>query len=111
MEINPNQAIEFIIANSKNFAIAKSNRVFLEEYRKTKKAELMKVAEIDGHKSAALQEREAYANPYYKSHLEALQEAVAEEERLRWLLIAAQARIECWKASTFANAKIDKLVL
>lgn len=57
----------------------------------------MRNAEVRGHKTAALQEREAYADPEYIETLEALQLATAEEERLRWLMTAAEAKIEAWR--------------
>ena len=40
----PYKAIEFILENAPKFAQAKAQRVYLEEFRKTKKALLMKDA-------------------------------------------------------------------
>jgi hypothetical protein len=96
-EINIFRALDFIRDNARPYAKAKSERVYLENFRKSKKALLMRAAEIAGHKSAALQEREAYANTEYVEVLKALQLAVEEEERLRWLMVAAEARIEVWR--------------
>ena len=65
-------------------------------------------AELRDHKTAVMQEREAYASPKYKEHLKALQQAVETREELRWMLIAAQARIEVWRsqeASSRAEGK------
>ena len=58
----------------------------------------MKDAMVDGHNAVNAQEREAYANPKYIDHLKALQAAVEAEEKLRWMLIAAEARIEVWRS-------------
>jgi len=94
--IDPNEAVDFMIANSAKYAEAEANKVFMEELRKTIKAEEMKNAEANGngeYKTAVMQEREAYASPRYKEHLQALRQAVQERERLRWLLIACQERI------------------
>jgi hypothetical protein len=96
-EINIFRALDFIRDNARPYAKAKSERVYLENFRKSKKALLMREAEIAGHKSAALQEREAYADAEYVEVLRALQLAVEEEERLRWLMVAAEARIEVWR--------------
>jgi hypothetical protein len=91
-------ALDWIRDNAPKYAKAKAERVYLEEYRKTKKAMLMQKAEQSGHKAAVTQEREAYADADYRQHLLALQAAVEEEERLRWLMVAAQARIEAWRS-------------
>jgi len=97
-EINIFRALDFIRDNAPAYAKAKSERIYLEEFRKTKKAILMQDAERSGHKSAVAQEREAYADQSYNEHLLALMAAVEEEERLRWLMVAAQARIEAWRS-------------
>lgn len=107
-EINIFRSLDFIRDNAPAYAKAKSERVFLEEFRKSKKALLMRDAEIAGHKSAAAQEREAYANPEYLTVLEGLKAAVEQEEALRWLIVGAQAKIEAWRtieANRRAEAK------
>ena len=100
-----------MIEQSKPYAVAKSNRVMMEEMRKTIKAECMISAERMGHKTAVMQEREAYADPAYKNHLEALQEAVHEEERLKWLMVAAQERIAVWRSKNASNRMIEKMTV
>lgn len=92
------KCLEFIKTNAKAYAQAKANRIYVENFRKSKKALLMRDAEVAGHKTAALQEREAYAHPDYILVLEALKDAVGEEERLRWLMVAAEASIESWRS-------------
>lgn len=96
-EISVFKCLDFLRDQAKPFAQAKANRIYMEEARKSMKAVLMKKAEEAGHKSAVLQEREAYASEDYLKHLEALRIAVEEEERLRWLMIAAQARVTAWQ--------------
>lgn len=96
-EINIFRSLDFLRDNAPAYAKAKSERVYLEEFRKTKKAMLMRQAEVAGHKSSATQEREAYADPEYMQLLEGLRAAVEEEERYRWLMVAAQAKIEAWR--------------
>ena len=92
-----------MIAKSKAYAQAEANKVYMEELRKTIKAEQMIEAENLGHKTAVMQEREAYASTKYKEHLRALQQAVEVREELRWMLIAAQARIEVWRTQEASN--------
>lgn len=96
-EINIFLALDFIRDNAPTYAKAKADRVYLEQFRKTRKALGMRVAELAGHKSAAVQEREAYADEEYMQLLHGLREAVEVEERLRWLITAAQAKIEVWR--------------
>jgi hypothetical protein len=107
-EINIFRSLDFIRDNAPAYAKAKSERIYLEEFRKSKKALLMRDAEIAGHKSAVAQEREAYANPEYLAVLEGLKAAVEQEESLRWLIVGAQAKIEAWRtieANRRAEAK------
>lgn len=96
-EIKIFRALNFIRDNAPAYAKAKAERVYLENFRKSKKALLMRQAETGGQKTAALQERDAYANDEYMEILKALQTATEEEERLRWLMTAAEARIEVWR--------------
>jgi hypothetical protein len=55
-------------------------------------------------------EAEAYAHPDYVTLIEGLKEAVAKEEKLKWQLIAAQARIEIWRTTEASNRTIDRAV-
>jgi hypothetical protein len=96
-EINIFKCLDFIRDQAPAYAKAKAERVYLEEFRKSKKAILMRSAEEAGHKSAAAQEREAYAAQDYHELLLALSAAVEAEETLRWRIVAAQARIETWR--------------
>jgi hypothetical protein len=108
-EIRIFAALDFIRDQAPAYAKAKAERVYLEEFRKSKKALLMCDAEKAGHKSAASQEREAYADSEYVALLEGLKEAVEAEETLRWRIVAAQARIETWRtleANKRAEAKV-----
>ncbi|WP_229520065.1 hypothetical protein [Massilia oculi] len=107
-EINIFRSLDFIRDNAPAYAKAKSERVYLEEFRKSKKALLMRDAEIAGHKSAVSQEREAYADPAYMQLLDGLRVAVEQEEALKWLIVGAQAKIEVWRtieANRRAEAK------
>lgn len=98
--IDPNKAVDYIIENASKFAGAKANRVYLEEYRKSKKALLMAESTAE---AANAREQYAYAHPEYIALLGGLREAVEVEEKLRWDLIAAQARIEVWRSQEATN--------
>jgi len=108
---DPNQAIDYIIANSKLYAKARADRIYMEELRKTIKAELCKKALHHGFEAVNAQEREAYSDPNYRAHLLAIKQAVEAEEQLRWMLIAAQARIDVWRSIEASNRVQDKVTM
>ena len=94
-DISPFKALDFIRDNAQAYAQAKANVVYMTEYRKTIKAMLMASS---SEKTESAKETYAYSHNDYKQHLLALQQAVAEAERLRWLMIAAEAKIEVWRS-------------
>ena len=94
----PYKAIEFILENAPKYAVAKAQRIYLEEFRKTKKALLMKDAMAKGIDSAVAQEREAYAHYEYQELLQGLQVAIEKEETLKWKLTAAQMKSDIWRS-------------
>jgi hypothetical protein len=109
-DINIFRALDFLRDQAPAYAKAKAERVYLEEFRKSKKALLMRTAEEDGHKSAVAQEREAYADEEYIQLLQGLRSAVEAEETLRWRIVAAQARIEVWR-SVESTRRIEAKVI
>ena len=104
----PHTAVDFILKNAPAFAKAKSERVYLEEFRKSKKALLMKDALINGIEAANAQEREAYADAEYQELLKGLAEAIEVEETLKWKMEAARMRIEIWKTEEYSNRMTDR---
>lgn len=109
-EINIFKCLDYLRDNAAAYATAKANRVYLEEYRKTLKAQLMIEAEQTGSKASATQERDAYAHQMYKDHLSGLQEAIQIEEDLRWKMVAAQAKIEAWRTMESSRRYEAKVV-
>ena len=57
----------------------------------------MRQADRDGFKTVAAQDREALASDEYLSLLEALQEAVEAEERLRYDMKSIEMQAEVWR--------------
>ncbi len=94
--MNAHAAIDFIIRNSGDYAKAKAQRVYLEEFRKSKKALLMKEAMLK-FEAVNAQEREAYSHPEYQELLNGLAAAIEVEEELKWKLEAARMRVDCWR--------------
>jgi hypothetical protein len=108
-EKNISDAVDFLFTHGAKFAEAKAHRVYLEEFRKSKKAILMKEAISDGRaKSSAAAEMEAYADNAYIELLKALEAATESEEKLRWGLVSAQARIDVWRSMEASNRVMDK---
>ena len=102
----PYAAVDFIIKNAPLYAKAKSERIHLEEFRKSKKALLMKEAMVAGFDSAVSQEREAYAHRDYQALLQGLAVAIEKEETLKWQLTAAQMKTEVWRTES-ANERME----
>lgn len=91
------KAIDFLRDNADQAAKARAERIYMDEFRKSLKALIMK-EHIDATVSA--QEREAYADPRYQTHLEALRQAVYRDEKARFMRVAAEAKIEAWRTSS-----------
>ena len=96
---NPHKAVQFLIDTAPLYSRAKASRMFLDEFRKSRKAQLMAQA---GTEVLGKQETYAYAHPDYIEILEGIRESVELEERYRWLMTAAQARIEVWRTEQYS---------
>jgi len=95
----PTKAIQFLIDTAPLYAKSKADRMFLEEFRKSRKAQLTSQA---GTEVLGKQETYAYAHPEYIEILEGIRQAVEKEEKYRWLMTAAQARIEVWRTEQYS---------
>ena len=104
----PHAAVDFILKNAPAFAKSKAQRVYLEEFRKSKKALLMKDALTKGIEAANAQEREAYSHPEYLELLKGLAEAIEIEEALKWKMEAARMRVDIWKTEEYSNRMMDR---
>lgn len=101
---NMEKVVEFILKTAGPYSKAKSERLYLEEFRKSKKALLMQEALFKGVEAISAQERDAYAHPDYKKLLDGLKEAVETEEKLKWQLVAAQIKVDLYRTES-ANAR------
>lgn len=91
------RSLHFINVQAEAFAKAKSQRVYLEEFRKVKKAQLVRQAKDEGVKTAQERESYAYSHEEYISLLEGLKVATEQEEALKWRLMAARDNIDYHK--------------
>ena len=102
---DPNKAVDYILANAPKFAAAKASRMWIEEFRKSKKALLMSSCE---EKAVNAREQFAYSHPDYVSLLDGLKVAVEAEERMKWEMVAAQMRVEIWRTQEASNRNQDR---
>jgi hypothetical protein len=103
--IDPNKAVSFIIENAPKYAEAKSQRVYLENFLKVKKADLiMKCNEP----SISRAENYALAHPDYLVIVEGIKIAMLEEEKLKYFLEAARLRAEIWRTTEASNRQQDR---
>ena len=102
---DPHAPIDYIIKHSKEYAKAKADVTYLSEFRKTKKALCFQNSMKN---TMAEKEADAYAHPEYQAVLEGLREAVERAETLRWMLIAAQARIDVFRTQEASNRFLER---
>lgn len=103
--IDPQVAIETMWKIAPEYAKAKAERVYLEEFTRVLKATLMTQwpeLAVNG------QERNALAHPDFLVHLEGLRNAVEREEMLRWRLTSAQTGVDVWRSMNASNRAIDR---
>lgn len=88
------------------YAQAQAEADHLAEFRKSKKAMLMREAEVNGKTSAVIQERDAYAHPDYISLLDGLKVATENALRLKLKLEQFRMRFE-WARTKAANRRAE----
>ena len=102
---DPHRAVDYILQNASKFSQAKAQRVYLEEFRKSKKAILMAQSTAE---AANAREQYAYSHPEYLTLLNGLKEAVEVEEKLKWDIEAARMRVEIWRTEQANNRLQDR---
>lgn len=108
MKINPEKALNYVIKNAPKYAEAKGNRRYLEEYRKTKRAELYNQSPPG---TVAEKESYAYSHPDYIQVLEGLKEAIALEEELNWRMKAALTKVDVWRSLEASHRFVEHKTL
>ena len=97
------KSVDYLRDHARKAAQAKAERIYMEEFRKTVKAQIMRETPSD---SLGAQEARSYADNRYVQHLRAMREAIEADEYNRWMMIAAQAKIEAWRTQQ-ANARAE----
>jgi hypothetical protein len=98
-EEDAQKALDFIRSEAPNYAKAKAERTYIEQFLRSKKSLLM--SQEGGTLGA--KEAFAYAHPDYIGLLAGLREAVEVEETLKWKMEAAKLFFEKWKVEQFNN--------
>lgn len=101
----PDKAVDFILKHAGEFAKAKAQRAYLEEFRKSKKALLMNQCD---EKAVNAREQYAYAHKEYIDLLAGYQAAIEVEETMKWTLEAARLRVEIWRTKSANNRMQDR---
>ena len=89
------------------YAAAHAEAEYLDEFKKSQLAILMKKYEEAGHKTSAAQEREARADPEYNKVLLALRMATEQREKLRWQLRIVETGVGVWQTAQ-ANVRAER---
>ena len=100
------KALDYLRDSVEEAAQARANKVYLTEYRKTKKADLMNMS---NEASEAAKERFAYSHPEMKEFLLGLKEAIYQDARHDFLRDAADAKIEAWRTQQANERSIGKI--
>lgn len=96
--MDPNQTYHEMSQLAAAYAKAEADRVYLAEFRKSKKALLMKSAEVAQPGLAVnAQEREAYAHSEYLEVLKGLQAATEVALFSRFKLKQYEMKFEAWR--------------
>ena len=89
-------AVDYLRDSADQAAKARSERVYVEHYLKTVKAQ---EASKSDAKTVSERENEALLSKSYLSTLQAYREAVEADERHRFLREAAMAKVEFWRTA------------
>jgi hypothetical protein len=101
------RALDYLRDHAEDAAQAKANKIYLTEYRKVKKAELMRRS---NHEAVNAQEVYAYAHSEYQEFLAGLREAVYQDAKHDFLREAANAKIEAWRTEQANQRTMGKIV-
>jgi hypothetical protein len=104
-EISPFKALDYLRDNAEEYGRCKANVIYLQEFRKSKKSLLMNQSDL---KTESAKEAFAYAHEEYQDHLATIRVAIEEYESMRWMMIAAQAKIDVWRSLESSARMLDK---
>ena len=104
------QLLEDYKAQGVIYSTIKAHQGYLEDFKKSKIAMLMKQAQSEGINTASGQEREAYAHDDYVALLKSIETATESESKERFLLRSLELEIEIWRTQQ-ANERQERKLL
>jgi len=104
------QLLEDYKAKGISYSTTKAHQGYLEDFKKSKIAMLMKQAQAEGINTASGQEREAHAHEEYVTLLKNIQTATENESKERFLLRSLELEIEIWRTQQ-ANERAERKLL
>lgn len=90
------KAVDWLRENARGMAQARAERIYMEQWIKTVKATLQD--ENASAPSMAASEMRALASPKYLAALQAYKQAIETDEYNRFMVTAAEAKIEAWRS-------------
>jgi hypothetical protein len=100
------RALDWLVKSAEKAAVARANRLALEDYKKVVLAQQM-IASKAATQSG--KEAEAYASDAYVAHIKAAEAAVTEDELYRWRQKTADQKIEAWRTMSSNNRAQGKI--
>ena len=89
------KAVEWLRDNARRMAQERAERLYMEQWIKTVKATIQSE---QGGVSAAAAEIVALASPRYLAALQAYRDSIRSDETNRFLIAAAEAKIDAWRS-------------
>lgn len=104
------KSANYIRDNAGKHGKSKGDALYLKEFRKSIKAQLMNGIPVESACKMKVSDKEnyAYSHPDYIQHLKALQLATEESIRLDAMYKAAALKIEIWRTQSATNRNIDR---
>jgi hypothetical protein len=100
------KALDYLRDHAELAAKAIAESWYMQDYRKVVKAEEMTKC---NEPAVNAQERFAYSSDAYKEHLVATMTAIEKEQTERFLLKAADAKIEAWRTQQSNQRAMGKI--
>jgi hypothetical protein len=89
------RVVDWLRDNARKIAQARAERLYMEQWIKTVKATIQ--SEQSGM-SVSAAETVALASPRYMAALQAFRDSVESDEYLRFMVAAAEAKIDAWRS-------------
>ena len=90
------KAVDWLRENARSMAQSRAERLYLEQWIKTVKAKLQ--TENLSAPSMTAAETVALAHPKYLAALQAYKQAIEADEYARFMVTAAEAKIDAWRS-------------